>query len=114
MIIQVRDKSGFGFKYFLVKYAYKAGFWLMDDSFIFNHNVIKVFDVECYIRCISDKNKLTGQPESYLTIGEIYPAFDSKDSVYGAEYSFIANGNIRRYMSFDADSPFIGEFVMVK
>ncbi|HHB0793432.1 TPA: hypothetical protein ACOA2N_003409 [Vibrio cholerae] len=114
MIIQVRNKPGFGFKYFQVKESIPYGFILEDDSIIFIEEVVEFFEVECFIRCTSDKNKLTGQPEPYLTVGEIYPAFDSKDSVYGAEYSFIANGNIRRYMSFDANSPFIGEFEMVK
>ncbi|ANM46551.1 hypothetical protein BI036_gp191 [Morganella phage vB_MmoM_MP1] len=114
MIIQVRAETGFGFNYFLVKESIPYGFVLEDDSIVDIKDVIQVFEVECFIRCTSDKSKTTGQPESYLTIGEIYPAFDSTDTVYCAEYSFIANGNIRRYMSFDADSPFIGEFVMVK
>lgn len=112
-VIQI--KNGFEFNYFIVKETLAHGYILEDDSYVQAEDVFKIYDVLGYIKCINVDGKSSGfLPSDYLSEGKIYPVFDSYDSNYGTEYSFIANGNIRRYMSFADNSPFIGKFEWVK
>jgi hypothetical protein len=113
IVIKLKHKYKFDSKYFLVKEVVPYGYILDDNSIVNTKDVDYEYNVLGFIKCVCDKNQCDGLPEKYLTIGEVYPVFETSESMYGTEYSFIANGNIRRYMSFADNSPFIGKFEKV-